>query len=151
MRYAHKQHHAPLGSEFGLSSSGRKGLHPAAMDAHGRGAASQDRLLIKARHILDLVEQRDRHFFQHPLMADRAMGVMLSIFLAEFSSVSKGGAAPERAAPGQSQDKQDVIASLLDAGLIEAPVCNGEGKKLTLTPLGAGRMRSFISAYPEHA
>ena len=151
MRYAHEQHHAPLGSEFGLSSSGRKGLHPAAMDAHGRGAASQDRLLIKARHILDLVEQRDRHFFQHPLMADRAMGVMLSIFLAEFSSVSKGGAAPERTAPGQSPDKQDVIASLLDAGLIEAAVGDAQDRKLALTPLGAGRMRSFISAYPEHA
>ncbi len=149
MRYAHEQHDAPLGSEFRLSSSDCESLHPTAVDADRRVAATPDRLLIKARHIFDLVQKRDRHFFEHPLMADRAMGVMLSIFLAEFSSVSKGGAARELAAPGQSQNEQDVIASLLDAGLIEAPVCDAKERKLTLTPLGAGRMRSFISAYPD--
>jgi len=82
-------------------------------------------------------------------MADRAMGVMLSIFLAEFSSVSKGVGASGRAAPDQSQDEEDVIASLLGAGLIEALVDDANERKLALTPLGAGRMRSFISAYPE--
>ena len=148
MRYAN-EHHAPLGSEVSLSPSDCESLHPTAVDADGPAAATQDRLLIKARHVFDLVQQRDRHFFQHPLMADRAMGVILSIFLAEFSPVSRGGAVPERAAPGQSQNEQEVIASLLDAGLIEAPVCNAKEGTLALTPLGAGRMRSFISAYPD--
>lgn len=143
MRHPPTRQYAPFDAERALSSPNFEKL--AAVEANGRIAAAQDRLMIKARHIFDLVQKRARHF-QHPLMADRAMGVMLSLFLAEFSATPKDVAAVEC---GESGDEQNVIASLLGAGLIDMPVDDASDRRFVLTPLGAGRMRSFISAYPE--
>lgn len=102
---------------------------------------AEDRLMTKAQRISDLVQKRNRHF-GHVLMADCAMDVMLSLFIAEFAAPS---CADAQAVHPRRGDDQHVIAQLLAAGLV-AP---GEDGALGLTPLGAGRLRSFISAYPE--
>lgn len=109
---------------------------------------TEDRLMLKARQIFDLVQQRDRHF-QHALMADHAMGMMLSLFLAEFSDRSAGGESPAHCAPLQGREERNAIDALLEAGLIETSSDDAHAHGFALTPLGAGRMRSFISAYPD--
>lgn len=116
-------------------------------EGHRGVVPTEDRLMLKARQIFALVEQRDRHF-QHALMADSAMGVMLSLFLAEFSTGSNAEAEPAQAVARQGREEQAVIDALLEAGLIEVSADDVQ-KHLALTPLGAGRMRSFISAYPD--
>lgn len=104
-------------------------------------APAEDRLMTKAQKILVTVQKRDQHF-GHALMADHAMDVMLSLFLAEFSEASCPDAASALA-------NQHVINELVEAGLIELAPLSGEGSALGLTPTGAGRLRSFISAYPD--
>lgn len=109
---------------------------------------AEDMLMLKARQIFDLVQRRDRHF-QHALMADHAMGLMLALFLAEFSPGSAEEAGLASSAAQQGREERNVTEALLDAGLIETSLDDTQTHRLALTPLGAGRMRSFISAYPD--
>ena len=139
---------SPPASESLRAANMAAGEQHAAPSAHQPGAPAQDRLLVKAQKIFDLVQTRGQHF-QHELMADRAMDVMLSLFLAEFSEASDAGAAPQEAIAPPGQGEDDIIAALLEAGLIETVVDGARRGQIGLTPLGAGRMRSFISAYPD--
>ena len=106
---------------------------------------AEDRLIGKARRILDLIQKRNLHF-GHPLMADHAMDVMLSLFLMEFADPPCPDLASDR---GGALGDHQVLKQLLEAGLIERATSGDDEGTFGLTPMGAGRMRSFVSAYPD--
>ncbi|MBB5985136.1 hypothetical protein [Sphingobium lignivorans] len=105
-------------------------------------------LAAKAQRLYDLLRHRERHFLR-PVMADRAMAAMLSLFLAELKGVTL---TPENLSLinlFNDDEKRGVVDSLILAGLVARTGENPERRTVGLTPLGSARMRSFISDYPD--
>lgn len=115
---------------------------------HVRVNAMGMRLAAKAQRMLDLTKQREEHF-RRSVMADKAMSVMLSLFLAELKAVPLTEATLALINLLDGDEGRDVVESLIHAGLAVVTGANPERRTVGLTPLGSARMRSFISDYPD--
>ncbi len=113
-----------------------------------RVAMADARLETKAQRLLDLAKQRDA-YFRRPVMADRTMAVMLSLFLAELKAVPLTEATLALINLLEDDEGRGVVESLIHAGLAIVTGANPERRTVGLTPLGSARMRSFISDYPD--
>jgi hypothetical protein len=105
-------------------------------------------LQAKARRLLDMVKLRDRHF-RRAVMADGAMGVMLSLFLAELGGVPVTVHCLTLTNLLDDEEGDSVIQNLIYAGLIVVTEEASERRTVGLTALGSARMRGFISDYPD--
>ena len=105
-------------------------------------------LAVRAVRLHELVKVRDHHF-RRSIMADRAMAVMLSLFLGELKSVSLTQGALSLVNMLDDDEASTVIESLIHAGLAAITGEIPERRTVGLTPLGSARMRSFVRDYPE--
>ncbi len=115
---------------------------------HIRVNAMGVKLAVKAQRMLDLTKQREEHF-RRSVMADKAMSVMLSLFLAELKAVLLTEATLALINLLDGDEGRGVVESLIHAGLAVVTGENPERRTVGLTPLGSARMRSFISDYPD--
>jgi hypothetical protein len=123
--------------------------HAASFDvAMARAIPADARLEIKVRRLHDLVKQRDG-YFRRSIMADSAMGVMLSLFLAELAAIPVSESSLALTNILDSGEARCIVESLLHAGLVIVTGDNPQRWTVGLTPLGSARMRSFISDHPD--
>jgi hypothetical protein len=111
-------------------------------------ASAEHALAARATRLHDLTRRRDQHF-RRTVMADGAMAVMLSLFLAELKAVSLSPATLALINLLENDQCDTVIESLIHAGLASVTEGNSERRTVGLTALGSARMRSFVSDYPE--
>jgi len=112
------------------------------------GARDDAGLETKATRIHTLSRMRGKHFLA-PAMADSAMDIMLSLFVGELQSSPVSGAALALANLLSRDETDDLIGTLVQAGLVTTTGLEPERRSVGLTPLGSARMRSFVSAYPD--
>ena len=105
-------------------------------------------MAVKAQRLHDLIKRRDR-CFRNAVMADSAMSVMLSLFLAECKGVALTQGTLGLINLLDDGEEGGIIESLVHAGLAIATGEIPERRAVGLTPLGSARMRSFISDYPD--
>lgn len=105
-------------------------------------------LVVRALRLHELVKVRDHHF-RRSVMADSAMAMMLSLFLAELKFVSLTQSTLSLVNMLDEDEAHTIIESLIHAGLAVVTGENPERRSVGLTPLGSARMRSFVSDYPE--
>lgn len=91
---------------------------------------------------------RSKHFYA-PVMADRSMDVMLSLFVGELqiSAVSETALAV-----GNMLSREELCSvtdKLIQAGLVLVSDEKSERRTVGLSALGSARMRSFVSDYPD--
>jgi len=106
------------------------------------------RLEAKARAMHALVKTRDR-YFRRAVMADGAMGVILSLFLAELQGIPVTEHTLALINLLEGEEGKGVIHNLIHAGLVVATGANPGRRTVGLTALGSARMRSVISDYPD--
>ena len=106
------------------------------------------RLEVRARRLHELVKRRDG-YFRRPIMADSAMGVMLSLFLAELAAIPVSESNLALTNILDSGEARRVVESLVHAGLVIVTGENPQRWTVGLPPLGSARMRSFISDHPD--
>jgi len=117
--------------------------------ARDRDASRDDAWLeAKAARMHMLGRLRSRHFFT-PVMADRAMDVMLSLLVGELQA---GPVNDATLAVGNllTRDETNVLIDrLVQAGLAVETGHGPDRRAVGLTPLGSARMRSYVSDYPD--
>ncbi|MBU0556931.1 MAG: hypothetical protein KKD64_01545 [Alphaproteobacteria bacterium] len=91
---------------------------------------------------------RAKHFYT-PVMADRAMDVMLSLFVGELQSSPVSDTALAVGNMLSPEEATAVIDRLVQAGLVAVSGEEPERRTVGLTPLGSARMRSYVSDYPD--
>jgi hypothetical protein len=105
-------------------------------------------LVARATRLLNLTRHRDHHF-RRAVMADGAMAVMLSLFLAELKAVPLSSATLGLVNLLEADQTAAVIDALVHAGLADVTGANPDRRTVGLTALGSARMRSFVSDYPD--
>jgi predicted transcriptional regulator len=121
---------------------------PRADDDVMPASPGREGLIVKAQRLHDLGKARDR-LFRRAVMADSAMGIMLSLFLSELKAVPLTESTLSLVNMLEADQGQSVIESLIQAGLVVVTGANPDRRAVGLTPLGSARMRSFISDHPD--
>jgi len=100
-----------------------------------------------ARHLPGLTRLRGDHF-RRAVMADGAMGVMLSLPADPAKApLTRANLALANFPDGPRTGR--AVESLIHAGLVALTGANPDRRTVGLTPLGSARMRSYISDYPD--
>lgn len=129
------------------STSGAEGAAGAFVPPSLASAASPE-LERRARRLHALVKRRDACFMR-PVLADHAMAVMLSLFIADLRDEPMTGRALALANLLEASQLSPLLEQLVEAGLV---IISGEGderRRIALSSAGSARMRSFISDFPD--
>ncbi|MCW2351048.1 putative transcriptional regulator [Sphingobium sp. B7D2B] len=116
--------------------------------ADPRSAEASSVLRAKAGRMHMLGRLRSKHFYT-PVMADRAMDVMLSLFVGELQSSPVSDTALAVGNMLSPAEAAAVIDKLVQAGLAVVAGEEPERRTVGLTPLGSARMRSYVSDHPD--
>lgn len=111
-------------------------------------AAQSASLQVKAGRMHMLGRLRSKHFYA-PVLADRAMDIMLSLLVGELQSSRVSDMALAVGNMLSREEACTVIDNLVQAGLVVVSGEWPERRTVGLTPLGSARMRSFVNDYPD--
>lgn len=133
-------------------------LSPQLRSAHPHGGVVGDdspiaqseagRLVAKAAAIHRLSRMRSKHF-RTSLLADSAMALLLSVFVAEQQAIEVGERALALANDLSLAEGTAILNNLVHAGLVVISGTDTERRSVGLTPIGSARTRSFIDDYPD--
>jgi len=112
------------------------------------GSQPGSALEAKAVRLHTLGRLRGKHFFT-PVMADSAMGVMLSLLVGELQSARVSDTALALANMLSRAEAEALIDRLVHAGLAVITGFEPDRRTVGLTPLGSARMRSFVNDHPD--
>lgn len=111
-------------------------------------AASSAALQAKAVRMHRNGRLRSKHFYT-PVMADRSMDVMLTLFVGELQSCTLSETALAVGNMLSREELRSVTDKLIQAGLVLVSGAKHERRTVGLSALGSARMRSFVSDYPD--
>lgn len=120
---------------------------PVSADARNRSTAP-DRVAVRAAALHELGRRRARVMVA-PVMADPAMNIMLSLFIAQCQCITvtdKGLLLANDVPPGEGGA---LLDRLVQAGLIQVTGETPGQRSVGLAPLGSARMRTYICDYPD--
>lgn len=122
--------------------------HGAVGDDAAIAGSEAGRLVAKAAAIHRLSRMRSKHF-RTSLLADSAMALLLSLFVAEQQAIDVGERALALANDLSVAEGASILNNLVHAGLVVISGTDTERRSVGLTPIGSARTRGFIDDHPD--
>ena len=120
----------------------------AAEDLVAVNAPATDPLVARATSIHRLGRMRSKHF-RTGLLADSAMSLLLSLFIAERQAIEVKERALALANDLSVEEGASILDNLIHAGLVVISGNETERRTVGLTPIGSARTRSFVDDHPD--